>query len=135
MFARGTIGLMFDNDESGPRLSFEQRVVNDFLRDAKSRGLRIHRVGLTRPDIIAYLHPRAAGLKGTWESGIAQYRSERGRQFKDWLYARHPPRRQHEVTVLVLRRVARPRWEPKSNARGHWPSPARVPGVAVSSDI
>lgn len=89
MFARGTIGLMFDNDESLTRPSFEQRMVNDFIRDAERRGLRIHRVGLTRPDIIAYLHPRAAGLEVSWESVIVQYRRDRARQFKVWLHERH----------------------------------------------
>lgn len=87
MFAPDVIGIMFDNDPgSETDQTPEQRKVSRFVDAARSQGREILRVGLERPDIVAYLNPSAVARDFTWESALQEFAdSGSGQRFKEWL--------------------------------------------------
>ncbi|MEA5116022.1 MAG: hypothetical protein VB036_00220, partial [Propionicimonas sp.] len=96
LFAPGTIGILFDNDQPSRtgEPSPEQQTINRFTESARAAGQTVEPVGLSRPDIICYLNPQA--ISGVchanlprWDSVIAEFRTASRTNFKVWLKDTH----------------------------------------------
>ena len=89
LLARGTVGIMFDNDAAHGRQTYEQQTVDRFVREAAARGLRVVPVGLDRPDVVAYLNPGAIGPGFSWEPVLEAFQASGRSGFKDWLWEKY----------------------------------------------
>ena len=101
-----------DNTVKNERLSDEERALRELRRAAKRQRREIQLFGLSRPDITAYLNPRAVAAHNSnfpgWSRVLREFRERATRpSFKKWLMERHKTdlrdTRQIEAVLRTMR--------------------------------